>query len=256
MTSIWLISWILYWHNKDVHSFLCLLWSSFRNNCYVYPLEHHHLHHSHSHIRCNCDSTTTYNEQATTTTRQSTHSPCPLFNNSTSRFKKRQQEKSQLERYLCSWKTMAILFLMTTVCFLSSTVYLSMMRYYHPTFRETNLTQSKNRYENIFYGLLFFSLTLQLWSENFLLGKTTRFIRIGDKFKESIDAQSSTQLQFYIERSISIQFNFTANRRANFGKQTSDPTVFHFWSVQDCFFLLPVCLFIFAKQEQTETSLW
>ncbi|CAF4959438.1 unnamed protein product, partial [Rotaria socialis] len=38
----------------------------YRNNCYVYPLDHHH-HHSHSHIRCNCDSTT-YNEQATTTT--------------------------------------------------------------------------------------------------------------------------------------------------------------------------------------------
>jgi len=50
-------------------------------------------------------------------------------------------------------------------------------------------------------------------------GKTTRFIRIGDKIKETIDSQSSTQLQFYIERTISIQFNFTANQQANFGKK-------------------------------------
>ena len=49
------------------------------------------------------------------------------------------------------------------------------------------------------------------------LGKTTRFIRLGDKLKETIDSQSSTQLQFYIERTVSIQINFTANRRANFG---------------------------------------
>ena len=143
-----------------------ILWlffsSSFRNNCYVYPLDHHHHHHSHSHIRCNCDSTTTYNEQATTTTRQSTHSPCPLFNNSPSRFKKRQQEKSQFERYLFSWKTMAILFLLTTLCFLTSTIYLSMMRYYHPTFRETNHTQSKNRLENIFYGWCSWSVRIRL----------------------------------------------------------------------------------------------
>ena len=53
------------------------------------------------------------------------------------------------------------------------------------------------------------------------IGKTTRFIRLGDQIKESIDAQSSTQLQFYIERSISVQFNFTAQRRGNFGKRTS-----------------------------------
>ena len=50
------------------------------------------------------------------------------------------------------------------------------------------------------------------------LGKTTRFIRIGDKVKDKIDAQSSTQFQFYIERTLIIQLNFTANRQANFGK--------------------------------------
>ncbi len=53
----------------------------------------------------------------------------------------------------------------------------------------------------------------------FFSGKTTRFIRIGDKIKETIDSQSSTQLQFYVERTISIQFNFTANQQANFGKE-------------------------------------
>ncbi len=51
------------------------------------------------------------------------------------------------------------------------------------------------------------------------LGKTTRFIRIGDKIKETIDPQSSTQLQFYIERTISIEFNFSARQQANFGKE-------------------------------------
>ena len=53
------------------------------------------------------------------------------------------------------------------------------------------------------------------------IGKTTRFVRLGDQIKESIDAQSSTQLQFYIERSISVQFNLTAHRRSNFGKNVS-----------------------------------
>jgi hypothetical protein len=173
---------------------------SFRNNCYVYPLDHHH-HHSHSHIRCNCDSTTTYNEQTTTTTRQSTHSPCPLFNNSTSRLKKRPTDDNYFQRNFFSWKIFAIIFLLTTICFLTSTIYLSIMRYYHPTFREINLTQGKTRQQNFFNG------------------KTTRFIRIGDKIKETIDSQSSTQLQFYIERTISIQLNFSANQPANFGKR-------------------------------------
>ncbi len=116
-------------------------------------MDHHHHHHSHSHIRCNCDSTTTYNEQATTTTRQSTHSPCPLFNNSTCRLKKRKTDENYFHRNLFSWKTIAIIFLLTTLCFLTSTIYLSIMRYYHPTFREINLTQSKTRQENLFYGL-------------------------------------------------------------------------------------------------------
>lgn len=51
------------------------------------------------------------------------------------------------------------------------------------------------------------------------LGKSTRFIRIGDKLRETIESQSSTQLQFYIERAISIQFNFSAKQQANFGKE-------------------------------------
>jgi hypothetical protein len=173
-----------------------IFFCSFRNNCYVYPLDHHH---HHSHIRCNCDSTTTYNEQ-TTTTRQSTHSPCPLFNNSICRLKKRKTDENYFPRTLFSWKTIAIIFLLTTLCFLTSTIYLSIMRYYHPTFREINLTQSKARQFNLFYG------------------KTTRFIRIEDKIKEFIDPQSSTQLQFYIERTILIQFNFTTNQQANFGR--------------------------------------
>ena len=95
------------------------------------------------------------------------------------------------------------------------------MRYYHPTFREINLTQSKNRHENLFYGP-FDAIALQRCHALSLSlfvrpGKTTRFIRLGDKLKETIDSQSSTQLQFYIERTVSIQINFTANRRANFG---------------------------------------
>ncbi|UJR35679.1 hypothetical protein I4U23_028429 [Adineta vaga] len=185
---------------------------SFRNNCYVYPLDHHH-HHSHSHMRCNCDSTTTYNEQTTTTTRQSTHSPCPLFNNSICRSKKRSSDDSYFQRQFFSWKTIAIVLLLTTLCFLTSTIYLSTMRYYNPTFRENNLTQGKSRQPNLFYG------------------KTTRFIRIGDKIKETIDSQSSTQLQFYIERTISIQFNFTGDREANFGfygKRSSSPSLTQF----------------------------
>ncbi len=165
-------------------------------------MDHHH-HHSHSHIRCNCDSTTTYNEQATTTTRQSTHSPCPLFNNSICRLKKRKTNENYFQRNIYSWKTIAIIFLLTTLCFLTSTIYLSIMRYYHPTFREINLTQGKSRQLNLFYG------------------KTTRFIRVDDQIKEFIDSQSSTQLQFYIERTISIQFNFTANRQANFGNKSN-----------------------------------
>ncbi|CAM4869415.1 unnamed protein product [Rotaria socialis] len=184
----------------------------FRNNCYVYPLDHHH-HHSHSHIRCNCDSTT-YNEQATTTTtRQSTHSPCPLFNSSTCRSKKRKTDENYFQRNFFSWKTIAIIFILTTLCFLLSTIYLSIIHYYHPTFREINLTQPKARQQNLFYG------------------KTTRFIRIGDKIKETIDSQSSTQLQFYIERTISIQFNFTANRQANFGiygRRSNSPSLTQF----------------------------
>ncbi|CAF0873274.1 unnamed protein product [Rotaria sordida] len=184
---------------------------SFRNNCYVYPLDHHH-HHSHSHIRCNCDSTT-YNEQTTTTTRQSTHSPCPLFNNSSCRLKKRKTDENYFQRNFFSWKTIAIIFILTTLCFLISTIYLSIMHFYHPTFREINLTQPKIRQQNLFYG------------------KTTRFIRIGDKIKETIDSQSSTQLQFYIERTTSIQFNFTANRQANFGiygKRSNSPSLTQF----------------------------
>ncbi|CAF4464418.1 unnamed protein product, partial [Rotaria magnacalcarata] len=113
----------------------------FRNNCYVYPLDHHH-HHSHSHIRCNCDSTT-YNEPTTTTTRQSTHSPCPLFNSSTCRSNKRKTDENYFQRNFFSWKTIAIIFILTTLCFLLSTIYLSIMHYYHPTFREINLTQPK-----------------------------------------------------------------------------------------------------------------
>ncbi|CAF4023410.1 unnamed protein product, partial [Adineta steineri] len=187
----------------------------FRNNCYVYPLDHHH-HHSHSHIRCNCDSATTYNEQTTTTsaTRQSTHSPCPLFNNSICRFKKRKNDENYYQqRTFFSWKIIAIILLFTTLCFSISTIYLSIMRYYHPTFREINLTQSKAHQQSLFYG------------------KTTRFIRIGDKIKETIDLQSSAQLQFYIERTISIQFNFTANREAKFGfygKRSSSPSLTQF----------------------------
>ncbi|CAF1592934.1 unnamed protein product, partial [Adineta ricciae] len=164
-------------------------------------------------MRCNCDSTTTYNEQATTTTRQSTHSPCPLFNNSICRSKKRPSDDSYFHHHLFSWKTIAIIFLLTTLCFLTSTIYLSIMRYYHPTFRENTLIQGKSRQQNLFYG------------------KTTRFIRIGDKIKELIDPQSSTQLQFYIERTISIQFNFTADREANFGfygKRSSSPSLTQF----------------------------
>ncbi|CAF4186911.1 unnamed protein product [Rotaria sp. Silwood2] len=184
---------------------------SFRNNCYVYPLDHHH-HHSHSHIRCNCDSTT-YNEQTTTTTRQSTHSPCPLFNNSSGRLKKRKTDENYFQRNFFSWKTIAIIFILTTLCFLVSTIYLSIMHFYHPTFREINLTPPKIRQQNLFYG------------------KTTRFIRIGDTIKETIDSQSSTQLQFYIERTTSIQFNFTANRQANFGiygKRSNSPSLTQF----------------------------
>lgn len=128
--------------------------SSFRNNCYVYPLDHHHHHHSHSHIRCNCDSTTTYNEQATTTTRQSTHSPCPLFANSTCRLKNRKNDENYFPRKIFSWKTIAIILLLTTLAFLTSTIYLALMRYHHPTFREINFTQTKTRQENLFYGLL------------------------------------------------------------------------------------------------------
>ncbi len=37
--------------------------------------------------------------------------------------------------------------------------------------------------------------------------------------RETIDSQSSTQLQFYIERTISIQFNLSAKQQANFGKE-------------------------------------
>ena len=143
----------LFFSSIDIWRSRVFFWlsSSFRNNCYVYPLDHHH-HHSHSHMRCNCDSTTTYNEQTTTTTRQSTHSPCPLFNNSTNRLKKRPTHEKSFKRYLCSWKTMAMVFLLTTLCFLTSTIYLSMLRFYHPTVREINQTNGKNRQENIFYG--------------------------------------------------------------------------------------------------------
>lgn len=63
------------------------------------------------------------------------------------------------------------------------------------------------------------------------LGKTTRFIRLGDKINEPIDSQSSTQLQFYVERTISIQFNFSAREKANFGiygKRSSSPSLTQF----------------------------
>jgi hypothetical protein len=69
------------------------------------------------------------------------------------------------------------------------------------------------------------------------LGKTTRFIRIGDKIKETIDPQSSTQLQFYIERTISIQFNFTANQQANFGRKK---TKFYLINLFSFFFFLGI----------------
>lgn len=232
MFLIRLIIWRCYELKQDSDLngfFLFPLSLSFRNNCYVYPMDHHH-HHSHSHIRCNCDSTTTYNEQTTTTTRQSTHSPCPLFNSSTVRSKKRQDKDKSFQYYLCSWKTTAIVFILTTLCFLTSTLYLSMMRYYNATFPEINQTHSKTRYDNLFYGSSHWPLIYQqkriseTWqtchwiSFLFILGKTTRFIRLGDKIKETVDAQSSTQLQFYVERTLTIQLNFTANRRANFGK--------------------------------------
>lgn len=104
-------------------------------------------------MRCNCDSTT-YNEQTTTTTRQSTHSPCPLFNNSSCRIKNRKSDDNYFQRNFFSWKTIAIIFFITTLCFLISTIYLSIMRYYHPTFREITLTQPKFRQQNLFYGVL------------------------------------------------------------------------------------------------------
>ena len=96
-------------------------------------MDHHHIH-------CNCDSTT-YNEQ---TTRQSTHSPCPLFNN----------RKNNERKKIFSWKIIALIFILTTLCFLTSTIYLSIIQYYNPTFREINSTKSNIYQHNFFYGWL------------------------------------------------------------------------------------------------------
>ena len=106
-------------------------------------------------MHCNCDSTTTYNEQTTTTTRQSTHSPCPLFNNSICRSKKRQTTENYFRKKIFSWKILALILLLTTICFLTSTIYLSIIRFYNPAIREINFTQAKSRQQSLFFGLFF-----------------------------------------------------------------------------------------------------
>ncbi|CAF0943281.1 unnamed protein product, partial [Didymodactylos carnosus] len=172
-------------------------------NCYVYPVEQS------TSPRCNCDSTT-YNEQ-TTTTRQSTHSPCPLFGNTTCKTKK-------VLRHRLTWKCTAIIFMLLTLCFFSSMIYLSVLKWYygkyHPTFRENDLNAN--------------SISADVKS---LHGTSPMFIRIGDTIKRFLEPQTIIQIQFYIDKTTIIRYNLTASKTATLGvycQKSKAPTLTRF----------------------------